>query len=172
MARYVALLRGVSPQNAPGARLVSAFERAGFTHVRTLLASGNVAFDARAQAEATLCRRAEQALAECLGRPFLTIVRPTAALQALLAGDPFAAWALPAGAKRQVSFLRAPAEPRVPLPTGDDDARVLAHQGREVFSYHSSREGTGPVLMRLIERTVGREVTTRTWDTVRRCAEA
>ncbi|MGC4085554.1 MAG: DUF1697 domain-containing protein [Vicinamibacterales bacterium] len=43
MPRYVAFLRGVSPTNASMPDLKRAFERAGFTDVKTILSSGNVA---------------------------------------------------------------------------------------------------------------------------------
>src|SRR6266480_8040419 len=51
MPRYAALLRGVSPMNAKMPELKAAFESAGFTGVKTLLSSGNVAFTARAASE-------------------------------------------------------------------------------------------------------------------------
>ena len=54
MPRYIALLRGVSPMNCKMPELKAAFESAGFSNVKTLLSSGNVAFDARSAAEATL----------------------------------------------------------------------------------------------------------------------
>jgi uncharacterized protein (DUF1697 family) len=48
MPRYLAFLRGVSPMNAKMPELKRCFEAAGFTDVKTVLANGNVAFDARA----------------------------------------------------------------------------------------------------------------------------
>ncbi len=48
MPRHVAFLRGVSPTNARMPDVQRCFEAAGFTAVRTILASGNVAFDAPA----------------------------------------------------------------------------------------------------------------------------
>jgi uncharacterized protein (DUF1697 family) len=59
MPRYVAFLRGVSPVNAKMTDLKRCFEEAGFTHVRTVLSSGNVVFDSRSSSEAVLERRAE-----------------------------------------------------------------------------------------------------------------
>ena len=76
MPRYVAFLRGVSPLNAKMPELKRCFENAGFTNVKTVLSSGNVVFDARAAAEATLERKAESAMHKVLGRTFYTIVRP------------------------------------------------------------------------------------------------
>jgi len=171
MTRYVALLRGVSPLNAKMPALKRCFEEAGFANVRTLLSSGNVAFDARSAAGSALERRAEAAMQQHLGRSFYTVVRSSAQLQALLASDPFAGHALPRGAKRVVSFLRAAAEPAWPLPLSADGASVLRCIGREVFTAYVPGN-KGPVFMKLIESAFGTEVTTRTWDTVARCAVA
>jgi uncharacterized protein (DUF1697 family) len=165
MARYVALLRGVMPTNAKMSALKDAFERAGFTDVKTVLGSGNVVFSARAASEASLERRAEAAMNERLGRTFPTIVRSVEALQAIVAADPHADFPLSPGAKRVVTFLRANPKTRLSLPIELDGARVLCLRGREVYSDYV-RTPKGPVFMTLIEKTVGKDVTTRTWDTV------
>jgi len=169
MPRYVALLRGVSPMNAKMPELKRCFEAAGFTNVRTLLSSGNVVFDSRAAGEASLERRAESSMQAVLGRSFYTIVRPVDALRALLESDPYAAFKLPPKAKRVVSFLREPTQARPKLPIELDGAQVLSVIGREILSAYVPGE-TGPVFMTLIEKTFGKDITTRTWDTVRKCA--
>src|SRR5437867_11703527 len=106
MPRYAAFLRGVMPVNAKMSDLKKAFEVAGFTDVKTILGSGNVGFSARAASEAALQQRAEAAMTERLGRPFLTTVRPIGALRDLLASDPYRAFRLAPGAKRVVTSLR------------------------------------------------------------------
>ncbi len=171
MPRYVAFLRGVSPMNAKMPELKRAFEVAGFTNVRTLLSSGNVVFDARAATDSALEKRAEAAMRESLGRSFYTIVRSTSALAELLASDPYATHRVPVGAKRVVSFLRAARKPAVRLPHAADGAQVLALHGREVFTAYVASP-KGPVFMKLIEQAFGKDVTTRTWDTIRKCAGA
>jgi uncharacterized protein (DUF1697 family) len=171
MPRYVALLRGVSPVNASMPALKACFETAGFSGVRTVLSSGNVLFDARAAKDAALEARIEAAMQRSLGRAFYTIVRPVAALQLLVKQDPFAAYALPGDAKRVVSFLRAPCGKSLVLPPETDGARILAVAGREVFTAYV-RSHKGPVFMKLIESTFGEVVTTRTWETVKKCATA
>lgn len=171
MPRYIALLRGVSPMNCKMPELKAAFENAGFSNVKTLLSSGNVAFDARAAAETALERKAEAAMEQALGRSFYTIVRSQQHLKDLLADDPFPRLGTPAGAKRVVSFLRAAPPPATPLPPPISGAQVLGVLGREVLSaYEPSADG--PVFMRLIEKAFGKDITTRTWDTVRKCAAA
>ena len=171
MPRYVAFLRGVSPVNATMPDLKRCFEGAGFRNVRTLLSSGNVAFDARPAPEASIERKAESSMQKLLGRTFFTIVRPSDSLQALLKTDPFAAFAVPANAKRVVTFLREPITARVALPLESCGARVLSVVGREGFTAYLPSE-KGPVFMTLIEKAFGMDVTTRTWETVRKCAAA
>lgn len=173
MPRYAALLRGVSPMNCRMPELKRCFESAGFTDVKTLLSSGNVVFStARAVPLATLQQRAEKAMLEGQGRSFVTLVRPTTHLQRLLEADPFAGFDMPAGSKRVVTFLREPlAASPVPLPLERDDARILRLDGGEVFCSYLPNE-KGPVFMQLLEKTFGKEITTRTWDTVTKCANA
>lgn len=171
MSRYVAFLRGVSPTNARMPALQACFEAAGFADVRTLLSSGNVVFSARAAAPDRLACRAEQAMQAELGRSFGTFVRAAVHLQEMVESDPFAGFSLAPAAKRIVVFLRRPAELPLSLPIHRGDASVLAVQGTEAYcAYVPGPRGT--VLMSLLERTFGKQITTRTLDTVRRCAWA
>ena len=157
--------------NAKMPELKRCFEAAGFSKVKTILSSGNVAFDARSQSEAALARKAEAAMQLTLGRSFHTIVRASADLHALLADDPFAEHQVPAAAKRVVSFMREPRQPKLALPVTRDGATLLSCNGREAFCAYVPSD-KGPVFMKLIEEAFGSEVTTRTWDTVRKCAAA
>ena len=153
------------PTNAKMPALKGAFESAGFTDVKTVLGSGNVVFTARKATEASLERRAEAAMKAKLGRTFPTIVRSVEDLQAIVAADPYAKFPPAPGAKRVVTFLRAAPKAKLALPVELDGARVLCLRGREVYSDYT-RTPKGPVFMTLIEKTLGKEVTTRTWDTV------
>jgi len=171
MPRFAALLRGVSPMNAKMPELKAAFEAAGFTDVKTVLSSGNVAFTARAASETALERRAEAAMLERLGQAFPTFVRPMDALRDVLASDPYRSFRLAPNTKRIVTFLRAKPPSALRLPIERDGARLLVVKGREVFGAYLPTP-KGPVFMALIEKTFGRDVTTRTWDTVGKVARA
>lgn len=171
MTRYVAFLRGVSPMNAKMPELKQGFERAGFTEVKTVLASGNVVFDSALRSLSELERQAEAALQKHLGRTFYTIVRSVDALQEMLEADPFAAFKLSAEAKRVVTFSRLLCKPARPLPIALDGAQILTATEREVFSAYVPSP-RGPVFMALIEKTFGKDVTTRTWETVKKCVKA
>lgn len=171
MPRYVAFLRGVSPMNAKMVELKRCFEGAGFTDVKTVLSSGNVVFSARTKSEIALARKVEAAMAKQLGRTFYTIVRPTNVLRELVEADPYAAFRLSAKAKRVVTFLREPHKAKLSLPFETDGVRILAMNGREIFTAYVPNP-RGPIFMTLIEKIFGTNVTTRTWDTVKKCAAA
>lgn len=171
MPRFVAFLRGVTPANANMAALRQCFAQAGFDRVATVLASGNVVFDAAQDDEDALARRCEAAMQAALGHHFFTIVRSVEALRLLLETDPYAAHDVPVQAKRVVSFLPAAVPPRVGLPLQADGAAVLYQAGREVFTAYMPGP-KGPVFMRLIEKAFGTDVTTRTWATVHKCVLA
>jgi uncharacterized protein (DUF1697 family) len=171
MPRHVAFLRGVSPMNAKMPELKRCFEQAGFTQVRTLLSSGNVVFDSNARSEGALVRKAEAAMQAGLGRTFLTHVRSVKLLRELIERDPFAAFDLPAGAKCVVTFLHEPPATKPKLPIELRDASILAVLGREVLCAYVP-QSSDPAFMALLEKTFGKTITTRTWDTVRKCAAA
>jgi len=173
MNRYAAFLRGVSPMNAKMPELKRCFEDAGFTDVKTLLSSGNVAFStARPASVATLQKRCEKAMHEGLGHSFMTLVRPTRHLQQLIDADPFAAFRLKPGAKRVVTFLPEPLRRSpVELPVTHGEACIHGLDGGEVFCSYVP-EAKGPVFMHLLEKTFGKAITTRTWETVTKCAAA
>ena len=146
-----------------------ALERAGFTDVRTLLSSGNVVFEARKQKSELLEKKVEAAVAAEVAKAFMTFVRPVAMLEAMLASDPFAKFQLAPNAKRVVTFVREQVVPtKLKLPIELDGARILTARDCEVFTAYTPH-ARGPVFMQLLERTLGKQNTTRTWDTVRKC---
>lgn len=169
--RYVAFLRGVSPMNAKMPDLKLSFELAGFSNVKTLLSSGNLIFDTKATPVTALEHQAEASMQATLGRSFYTIIRRADDLRGILETDPYAAFSVAPKAKRVISFLRHAPVTAPPLPIESDGARVLSLLGTEVFTAYVPSEN-GPVFMKLIERAFGTKVTTRTWDTVRKCAYA
>ena len=106
---------------------------------------------------------------ERLGSGFLTIVRSVDDLRELLASDPYQAIPLAPGSKRIVTFLREKPASKLTLPIEMHGARILAMKGQEIFSAYVQTP-KGPVFMTLIEKTFGKEVTTRTWETVTKVA--
>jgi len=157
------------PMNCKMPALKAAFEAAGFTDVKTVLGSGNVVFDSRSTSEQALEQKAEAAMHEQLGHAFFTIVRPIEQLRTLLASDPYKPFKVSPKAKRIVTFLRGWPKARIALPVEMDRARILAMKDREIFSAYLPTP-KGPVFMTLIDKTFGKDLTTRTWDTVAKVA--
>lgn len=169
MPRYVAFLRGVMPTNAKMPDLRAAFEEAGFTDVKTVLSSGNVVFSARRASESALEKKAESAMQRRLGRAFYTIVRPIDTLREMLASDPFARFTFAPEAKRIVTFLRERPSHLPSFPVSRGEAHILGMVDREIFTVYVRRPDNAD-FMALIESTFGKEVTTRTWNTVAKVA--
>lgn len=171
MARFVALLRGVSPMNLKMPDLKRCLETAGYTNVKTILSSGNVAFDTRSRSEAALERALETAMEQHLGRSFPVIIRSSEYLQELVTSDPFSKFKFPKGAKRVVTFLGEKPVPKLSLPIEAEGAKILAVENREVLTAYVPGP-KGGAFMGVIERAFGKDVTTRTWESVMKCAKA
>ncbi|KQO99814.1 DUF1697 domain-containing protein [Leifsonia sp. Leaf264] len=89
--RYVALLRGI---NVNGVKILSVdlaelFRSLGFTEVKTVLASGNVRFDAESTDAATLKTTIEKALGERFGYDAWIVLVSRADLAAVVDAFPF-----------------------------------------------------------------------------------
>ena len=166
--RYVAFLRGVTPQNAGMADLKRCFESAGFGEVRTVLGSGNVVFSSGLTSLAEIQDLAEHAMAIGMGRTFGTVVRSAQSLQSLLDADPFAVFSVPQEAKRVVTFLRDAKEAGPELPIERDGVQILKRLGNDVLTAYVPHP-KGPVFMVMLEKAFGKDITTRTLDTVRKC---
>ena len=67
--------------------------------------------------------------------------------------------------------VRGPGETGLRLPIERDGASILKVAGSEVFAAYMPGP-KGPVFMALLERNFGGDITTRSLDTVRKCAWA
>jgi len=92
-------------------------------------------------------------------------VRPIDQLRKLLATDPYKPFKVSPTAKRIVTFLRGRPTAKIKLPVELHGARILAMKDGEIFSAYLPTP-KGPVFMGLIEKTFGKDQTTRTWDTI------
>ena len=151
--------------------LKAALEGAGFSDVKTLLSSGNVVFSGRRAPDAAVERKLEAAIEKHVGKKFGVIVRSIEELQELLDAEPYAAFALSPKAKRVVTLLRAAPATKLKLPIERDGARILALRGRDLLSAYVVSD-KGPVFMNLIEKACGKDITTRTWETLQKVARA
>ena len=151
--------------------LKRALEKAGFTDVKTVISSGNAVFSSRSASEAALEKKCEDATEKFMKRRFMTIVRSIDQLDELLARDAFTKFTLPPNAKRNVTFQRASPTSKPKLPVSMKGGEILTLDGREAYMYYVPGEAD-PSFMLAIEKTFGKEITTRTWETVGRIVKA
>ena len=90
MTRYAAFLRGVNVGgvNLKMAEVAEALEAAGFTNVRTILATGNVLLDSRSKVDAVR-KKAEKALRDRFGYDAWVLAYDLDTVRALSDGFPF-----------------------------------------------------------------------------------
>ena len=169
MTRLVAFLRGVNlgRRTVRSADLQAAFETIGFAGARTLLASGNVLFEA--DDEPGLAARIEAGLEARFGFPVGTVLRRRDALRAMVAAAPFAAIPADTDAKLYVAMLAEPLARRLVLPFGvPGDFDVLSVSDADIFAVAwktpDGRYGPG---LAAVEKPFGKAlITTRNWNTI------
>jgi uncharacterized protein (DUF1697 family) len=167
----VALLRGVNNvgnRRVTMAALKSAFEAMGYINVRTVLASGNVVFEAPRR-KPGLGRTISLKLEKALGFPLTVLIRSVRELRAIVRSEPYKA--VPYGLDDQlyVTFLggQGKARPGARLPAPPTGTLLARIDPGEVFSVVMlSRGGRTPDLMNYLDRAFGPNVTTRNWRTV------
>ncbi|MGI5217040.1 DUF1697 domain-containing protein [Nocardia sp. CA-290969] len=174
MTRYAALLRGIMPSNPnmSNEKLRGVFTGLGFDAVASVLASGNIVFATEETAGAELEDRIQQALNTELGIPGGTIIRDYAELRALLDRDPFAGYTHGRETYLTVTFFKDAAHPRAGLPPAETDpsTKILGYdeQSRAFLSIIDNSSPKTPNFMAWLERSYGKDITTRTWLTVQR----
>ncbi|XGC79821.1 DUF1697 domain-containing protein [Bdellovibrio bacteriovorus] len=147
--------------------LKKALELAGFSDVETVLSSGNAVFTYRKTSESTLEKKIEKILKEELGTGFSTIVRSIDDLKKLIDDDHFKKFKLKPGMKPIVTFLKNNPQAKLDLPMEKDGARILKMKDRVIYSAYTPSP-KGAVFMVLIEKTFGKDVTTRTLETIKK----
>jgi len=157
--RFVALLRAVNVGGTGKlemAELRRMCEAAGFTDVRTYIASGNVVFGA-AMSEAEVKATLEAALADYAGKPVGVMVRTAAEMAAVRDGNPFADFE---GNTVTAIFLDTPPAPGLlDAVTGQADEE-LAFGARELYVHYPSGMGRSKLAIKGAEAGTARNMNT------------
>jgi uncharacterized protein (DUF1697 family) len=170
MTQYVAFPRGINAGHSMKmAELRKVFESLGYKDVKTVLASGNVLFEAE-ETEGSLIGQIEEALTARFDARIPVVIRTRAALERLASTNPFAGVEVGPTTRPFVTFLKAkPRRRKLPRGTGYE---VLGILGRDVCSVVDRSGATSPDLMRVLDKEFGTDVTTRSWNTVERVLRA
>jgi uncharacterized protein (DUF1697 family) len=169
MTRYAAFLRGVNlgKRTVRSAELRAAFEAMGFENVKTLLASGNVLFDAKASRSLKL--RIEAGLEAQFGFKVPIVLRSLDELRAMVAANYFGR---EAGEDAQLHVLLLDQD----LPKGFKQASLpgdydVARAEGDAIYYIVYRKDDGTYLGRsqlAVDKSVPKGVvaTMRNWNTI------
>jgi uncharacterized protein (DUF1697 family) len=178
MTSYAAFLRGI---NVGGNKKISmsslrqALETLGFQNVKTLLASGNVLFEARVTDTRTLTQRIEEKVRQVFGHDVCVILRTRRALQRLLEADPFKKTKVTPQTRLFVTFLsdKPKTALKVPYQSPRKSFRIIRLIGGDLCSVLTLGPRWAENLreMDILEKEFGKKITTRTWNTVRKCAQ-
>jgi uncharacterized protein (DUF1697 family) len=173
---YVAFLRAI---NVGGRAVVKmdaicdAFAAAGCKNVHTVIASGNVIFEAPATGQAALTKRICRRLEKVIGKDPGVFIRTKSELASVIQTDPFRRSARERNVKFYVVFLggRPREMPNLPLRSNDEAVEAIAMTGREVFVVSRPKKGKFYGFPNgVIEKEFRVTTTTRNWNTVKKIA--
>jgi uncharacterized protein (DUF1697 family) len=169
---YVALLRGI---NVGGNSLVkmgplkNVFESLGFENVRTLLASGNVLFETTETDISNLKQKIEKELENSFKRTINVNLRSIQKIQDLVDSDPFKNIKLTPKTRLNVTFLPGDIKSNLKIPYRDPETDfqiVSSSSGNLCWALEPSVNHGTVDAMSFIEKEFGKNVTTRSWNTV------
>ena len=170
--RYVAFLRGI---NVGGHKTVKmdelkkAFEQLGFQNVKTLLASGNIVFDAAKQNQKTLSEKISEKLERTFGHEIGVIIRSVEEIKSLVDSNPFKVIKVTPETRLYVTFLaeKSKSTLKIPYSSPDGGLKILSKTDTELCSHLVLLPTRSTVdYMSVIEKEFGKKVTTRNWNTV------
>ncbi|MCL4523083.1 MAG: DUF1697 domain-containing protein [Acidobacteria bacterium] len=175
---YAAFLRGI---NVGGHKLVKmddlkkAVESLGFTNVKTLLASGNVVFQAPPASASVLAKRIEEKLKKSFGFEIGILIRPIKELQRLDKANPFAGIKVTPRIRLFVTFLseKPAGSLKIPYVAPGGNFKILRASKSEVCSVLTiTNLRRGMQFMAILDKEFGPKITTRSWGTIVRILDA
>ncbi len=163
MIKYVAFLRGIGPgnPNMHGSKLKSVLEDLGFSNVSTLISSGNVLFESDESDSSKLEKKLEDAWPVKLGFNSMTIIRSEAQLKALTALNPYKKLVHSRESYLLVTFFK-----KSPTDIADNFYKKLGVNA--LCSVIDTTTSKTPDFMSKLERQYGKDITSRTWNTIQR----
>lgn len=171
MQKYAALIRGIAPAfpNMKNTDLCGVFEALGFDGVQSVLSSGNIIFEADKPDVKSWESRLEVAWPKMLGFSATTIIKSQKELARLLAADPFAGTVHGGKTYLLVTFFKHRPKLSFELPHQPEDRpfRFVYYANRALCSITDPTvPGNDPGGW--LERRYGKEITSRTPQTIER----
>ena len=175
MMKYAAFLRGI---NVGGnvlvkmADLKQLLETLGFEDVQSVIASGNVIFEARKGDDQSIERKIEAALKKKYKRDIAVMVRSIDELRAMDKSQPFKGVKTTKNTRLYVTFL-SDKSLCIKLPELPADLRIARIREKDVFVVlEVTPKMKTTDSMNLMGKMFGTRITTRNWNTVQRILKA
>jgi uncharacterized protein (DUF1697 family) len=173
--RWAALLRGVNVggnRKLPMADLKGLAEALGFDRVKTLLASGNVVFDADEKDGARLEDRLEREAKTRLGLETDFLLRDAPDLKAVIQANPFKEVAKVRPNHLVVVFTREPPAKDLPerIAAIYGGPERLAVHGRHLYVDYLEGQGRSKLPQAMAKLKLPKAATSRNWNTVLKLA--
>ncbi len=147
------------------------FEELGFKNVRTVIASGNVIFDAPTKSRTGLEKRIEKALKKGTGVESSTMIRTKSEIRKLMDQKTFKGLKASPKKRPMASFTKKMVKHKVGVPKKGQGYEVFGiHEGVVCFVVDLTRSRT-PDVMLALEKELGKGITTRSWNTVEKVAK-
>lgn len=152
------------------AELKVVFGRLGFTNITTLLNSGNVVFFGPTQPLPAMRKTIAAALETEFSFPIPVFICRGESILSLNETQVFGTSGSMKHIKQYVTFLASPLSENSKPPAAlcANGFSVLEVKGRMVFSQIDTTTTNTIAAMKVIEQFYGKEVTTRTWNTVKK----
>lgn len=173
MRTYVALLRGVNvggTNKLPMRELVALFASLGYQDATTYIQSGNVVFKATTRREPDLALAIESGVADTFGLTVRVVVRTAAALEDVVARNPFHTTGADLS-KLFVFFLAHLVAPTAELDPHRSPPDQFAVSGREIYVLCPNGLGQSKLTVDYFERRLNTTATARNWNTVTKLLE-
>ena len=172
MTKYAAFLRGINVgghKPVPMEKLKKAFESLRFKNVQTLLASGNVLFEAPQIDTIALEQKIEENLKKTFGQEIGVLIRTMEELQHLNVSQPFKGIDVTPQTRLYLTLFSGKPKNslKIPYTSPDKSFKILRVSGREVCSVLILSPNSRTIdLMNILEKEFGQKVTTRNWNTI------
>lgn len=175
-ATFVAFLRGINVgghHKVPMLELQKVFQEMGFEKIITLLNSGNIIFDAYESTPGNLEKMISEQLEKTFGFPVPTIIRTSETICKLFNRNPFLDVKLDKDIRWYVSFLKKDTSLEMKLPWRSPDSafEILEKDGKSILSVLDLSISQTPKAMGALEKSFGKDITTRNWKTIERVAK-
>lgn len=167
MNKYVSLLRGINVgghKKVPMADLRKLLEKHDFKNVKTLLASGNVVYDSVGEN----ADRIGEILEDHFGFTIPVLTFPFETIEKIVAADPFQKVDMKEKTKLYVTFTREKPTPgfKVPFYADDGSFGVTGIMDHAIFSFVDLAKTGTLDAMNFLEKDLGKDLTTRNYNTV------